>query len=142
MGQYFNEEHSMFRQTVRDFVDKEVAPHVNQWEDEEKLPREIFKRMGELGFLGINFPEQYGGTDNDFWYTVVYLEELARGGFAGLSAAVSVHQYMATNHILRAGSDFLKDRYLKPSVEGKLVGAIAISQPGRGSGGAKRPRTA
>lgn len=133
MGQYFTEEHEMFRQTVRDFVTKEVMPFVNKWEEEEKLPREIFTRMGELGFLGINFPEQYGGTDNDFWYTVVYLEELARGGFAGLSAAVSVHQYMATNHILNAGSEALKEKYLKPSVEGKFVGSIAISEPNAGS---------
>jgi acyl-CoA dehydrogenase len=133
MGQYFSQEHEMFRQTVRDFVDKEVGPNVNKWEEEEMLPREIFKRMGDLGFLGINFPEQYGGTDNDFWYSVVYLEELAKGGFAGLSAAVSVHQFMATNHILRAGSDYLKDKYLKPSVEGKFVGSIAISEPGAGS---------
>lgn len=133
MGQYFNQEHEMFRQTVRDFVTKEVMPHINQWEEEEKLPREIFTRMGELGFLGINFPEQYGGTNNDFWYTVAYLEELAKGGFAGLSAAVSVHQYMATNHILNAGSDFLKEKYLKPSIEGKFVGSIAISEPGAGS---------
>ncbi len=133
MGQYFNQEHEMFRQTVRDFVTKEVTPHIDQWEEEEKLPRSIFTRMGELGFLGINFPEQYGGTNNDFWYTVVYLEELARGGFAGLSAAVSVHQYMATNHILNAGSEFLKEKYLKPSIEGKFVGSIAISEPGAGS---------
>ena len=123
----------MFRQTVRDFVTKEVMPNVNKWEEDEKLPREIFTRMGELGFLGINFPEQYGGTDNDFWTTVVYLEELAKGGFAGLSAAVSVHQYMATNHILMAGSHALKEKYLKPSVEGKFVGSIAISEPGAGS---------
>ena len=133
MGQYFNEEHELFRQTVRDFVQKEIVPHVNQWEEEEKLPREVFKRMGELGFLGINFPESLGGTNNDFWYSVVYLEELAKATFAGLSAAVSVHQYMATNHILRAGSDYLKEKYLKPSIDGSFVGSIAISEPGAGS---------
>jgi len=133
MGQYFNPEHELFRQSVRDFVQKEIVPHVNQWEEEEKIPREVFKRMGELGFLGINFPESLGGTDNDFWYTVVYLEELARATFAGLSACVSVHQYMATNHILRAGSDYLKERYLKPSIDGSFVGSIAISEPGAGS---------
>jgi acyl-CoA dehydrogenase len=133
MGQYFNEEHELFRQSVRDFVQKEIVPHVNQWEEEEKLPREIFKRMGELGFLGINFPESLGGTNNDFWYSVVYLEELAKATFAGLSAAVSVHQYMATNHILRAGSDYLKEKYLKPSIDGSFVGSIAISEPGAGS---------
>jgi alkylation response protein AidB-like acyl-CoA dehydrogenase/putative sterol carrier protein len=133
MSQFFTEEHEMFRQTVREFIHKEIFPNINQWEEEEKLPREIFKRMGELGFLGINFPEQYGGTDNDFWYTVAYMEELAKAKFAGLSAAVSVHQYMATNHILKAGSDYLKDKYLKPSISGDFVGSIAISEPGAGS---------
>lgn len=133
MPQYFSDEHELFRQTVRDFVQKEVVPYINEWEEKEELPRSVFKRMGELGFLGINFPEAYGGTDNDFWYTVAYLEELARAGFAGLSAAVSVHQYMATNHILQAGSDYLKEKYLKPSIAGNLVGSIAISEPGAGS---------
>jgi alkylation response protein AidB-like acyl-CoA dehydrogenase len=133
MGQYFSEEHELFRQSVRDFVSKEVAPHVNKWEEDEMIPRAIFERMGELGFLGINFPESLGGTDNDFWYTVAYLEELAKDTCAGFSAAVSVHQYMATNHILRAGSDYLKEKYLKPSITGKFVGSIAISEPGAGS---------
>jgi len=133
MGQYFNAEHELFRQSVREFVQKEIVPYVNQWEEEEKLPREVFKRMGDLGFLGINFPENLGGTNNDFWTSVVYLEELAKATFAGLSAAVSVHQYMATNHILRAGSDYLKEKYLKPSITGDFVGSIAISEPGAGS---------
>ncbi len=133
MGQYFNEDHEMFRQTVRDFVQKEVAPFINKWEEEEKIPREIFLRMGELGLLGINFPEEYGGTNNDFWHTVVYLEELANNTCAGYAGAVSVHQFMATNHILLAGSPELKEKYLRPSIEGKWVGSIAISEPGAGS---------
>ncbi|HWB64239.1 MAG TPA: acyl-CoA dehydrogenase family protein [Chitinophagales bacterium] len=133
MGQYFNSDHDIFRQSVRDFVQKEIIPNVNQWEEEEMIPRQVFSRMGELGFLGINFPESLGGTNNDFWYSVVYLEELAKATFAGLSACVSVHQYMATNHILNAGSGYLKEKYLKPSVEGKMVGSIAISEPGAGS---------
>jgi len=130
---HFTEEHELFRQSVREFVQKEVIPNINKWEEDEFIPREVFKRMGELGFLGINFPDSVGGTDNDFWYSVAYLEELARAGFAGLVAATSVHQYMATNHILLAGSDYLKDKYLKPSVSGDFVGSIAISEPGAGS---------
>lgn len=133
MGHHFTEEHELFRQSVREFVQREVIPYVNQWEEQEKLPRELFRKMGDLGFLGINFPEAYGGTDNDFWYTVAYLEELSKAGFAGLGAAVSVHQYMATNHILLAGSEYLKQRYIVPSVKGEMVGSIAISEPGAGS---------
>lgn len=123
----------MFRQTVRNFVQKEVLPEANKWEENEMIPREVFTRMGELGLLGINFPEELGGTNNDFWHTVVYLEEIARARFAGFGAAVSVHQYMATNHILNAGSPQLKEKYIKPSIEGKFVGSIAISEPGAGS---------
>ncbi len=133
MGQYFNQEHELFRQSVRDFVQKEVVPNINKWEEQEMIPREVFKRMGELGFLGINFPESVGGTNNDFWYTVAYLEELANNTCAGFAAAVSVHQYMATNHILSAGSPYLHERYLKPSIDGSFVGSIAISEPGAGS---------
>lgn len=133
MGQYFNQEHELFRQTVRDFVQKEVAPNINKWEEDEKIPREIFLRMGELGLLGINFPEEYGGTNNDFWHTVIYLEELANNTCGGYAGSVSVHQYMATNHILLAGSEELKKKYLIPSVEGKWIGSIAISEPGAGS---------
>lgn len=129
----FTAEHDMFRETVRDFVQKEVIQHVNRWEEDEKIPREIFKRMGDLGFLGINFPEEYGGTNNDFWYTVAYMEELAKATFAGLVAATSVHQYMATNHILLAGSEYLKKKYLPKSISGEWIGSIAISEPGAGS---------
>lgn len=133
MGQYFNQEHELFRQSVRDFVQKEVVPNINKWEEQEMIPREVFKRMGDLGFLGINFPESVGGTNNDFWHTVAYLEELANNTCAGFAAAVSVHQYMATNHILSAGSNYLHEKYLKPSVSGDFVGSIAISEPGAGS---------
>ena len=131
--QYFSAEHDLFRQSVKQFVDAEVRPHIAQWEKEEKLPRDLFKKMGDHGFFGINFPETFGGTNNDFWYSVVLLEELAKAGFAGISAAVSVHQFMATNHIARAGSEALKRKYLPKSIAGDWIGSIAISEPGAGS---------
>jgi len=131
--QYFSEEHDLFRQSVKQFIDAEVKPHVDKWESEKKIPREIFTKMASHGFLGINFPEAYGGTDNDFWYSVVYLEELNRAGFAGISAAVSVHQYMATNHIASAGTEALKRKYLPKSISGEWIGSIAITEPGAGS---------
>jgi alkylation response protein AidB-like acyl-CoA dehydrogenase/putative sterol carrier protein len=132
-NQYFTEEHELFRQSVKQFIDNEVKPNVVKWEKDEKIPREVFTKMGELGFLGINFPEAYGGSANDFWYSVVYLEELAKAGFAGISAATSVHQYMATNHIALAGSEDLKQRYLPKSITGEFIGSIAITEPGAGS---------
>ena len=132
-SQYFTEEHELFRQSVRQFVEKEILPYGNQWEKEEKISRDLFLKLGEHGFLGINHEEAYGGSKADIFYTVAYLEELARCGYAGVCAAVSVHQYMATNHIAEAGSPELKERFLKPSIEGKKVAAIAITEPFGGS---------
>jgi alkylation response protein AidB-like acyl-CoA dehydrogenase/putative sterol carrier protein len=133
MSQYFTEEHELFRQSAREFIQKEVIPNSEKWEEEEMIPRELFRKMGEQGFLGINFPEQYGGTNNDFWYTVVWLEEIAKSKLGGVAAGVSVHQYMATNHIQHAGNDALKQKYLPKSIKGEFVGSIAISEPGAGS---------
>ncbi|HXH18224.1 MAG TPA: acyl-CoA dehydrogenase family protein, partial [Chitinophagales bacterium] len=130
---YFTEEHEIFRQSVRQFVQKEVVPYVEKWEEEERIPKEIWKKMGELGFLGINFPEEYGGTGNDFFYSVVLLDEVTRGGCAGFSAAHGVHQYMSTAHILKAGSEELKQKYLPAAIRGTLLGALAISEPNAGS---------
>ncbi len=132
-SQYFTEEHELFRQSVKQFVQKEINPYGNQWEKEEKISRDLFLKLGDQGFLGINHDEAYGGSKTDIFYTVAYLEELAKCGFAGVCAAVSVHQYMATNHIAEAGSHELKERFLRPSIEGKKVGAIAITEPFGGS---------
>lgn len=132
-SQYFTEEHELFRQSVRQFVQKEIIPYGNQWEKEEKISRDLFLKLGEQGFLGINHDETYGGTKSDIFYTCAYLEELAKSSYAGVCAAVSVHQYMATNHLAEAGSHELKERFLRPSIEGKKVGAIAITEPFGGS---------
>jgi len=88
---YFKEEHQLFRQSVREFIQREVVPHTEKWESERRIPKEVFKKMGDLGYLGINFPEEYGGMNADFWYSVVFLEELAKCGMGGFSTAVSVH---------------------------------------------------
>lgn len=132
-SQYFTEEHELFRQSVRQFVEKEIKPYADNWEKEQKISRDLFVKLGEQGFLGINHDEKYGGNKADIFYTCAYLEELAKCGYAGVCAAVSVHQYMATNHLAEAGSHELKERFLKPSIEGKMVGAIAITEPFGGS---------
>ncbi len=130
---WFREEHHLFRQSIRQFIEKEVVPNAPLWEKQGFVPREVWLRMGELGFLGINHEETYGGSGADFFYTVVYLEELARSTMGGFTSAVSVHQYMATAHIARVGSPSLKERFLKPSVTGRKWGALGISEPGAGS---------
>ncbi len=132
-SQYFTADHDMFRHTVRQFVEKEVAPHAKDWEKNRAIPRAIWNRMGVLGFLGINYPEKYGGTAADFFYSVVLLEELPRSTMGGFAAAVSVHVYMATEYIHRFGSEELKQNYLIPAITGEKIGALAITEPNTGS---------
>jgi alkylation response protein AidB-like acyl-CoA dehydrogenase len=81
---HFTKEHDLFRQTVREFFENEVKPHAEEWERAQRIPRSIWQKMGELGFLGINFPEKYGGAEADFFYSVVFLEELGRTALAAL----------------------------------------------------------
>jgi alkylation response protein AidB-like acyl-CoA dehydrogenase/putative sterol carrier protein len=130
---YFNDEHELFRHSVREFVNQEIVPNIPGWEEAQRTPKSLFEKLGEYGYLGINHAAEFGGSDADFFYSVVYLEELARCGSAGVTAAISVHQYMATNHLAEAGSAELKEKYLRPSIAGKMIGAIAISEPGAGS---------
>ena len=132
-SQYFAEDHVLFRQSARQFIQKEVIPNIEKWETERRIPKDIFKKMGEMGYLGINFPEEFGGTNADFWFTVVWLEELARSTMGGFASAVSVHQYMATNHIFKAGNAELKQNYLVPAILGEKVGALAMTEPNTGS---------
>lgn len=132
-SQYFSEEHELFRQSVRQFIEREVIPNTEQWETERRIPIEIFHKMGDLGFLGINFPEAYGGTNADFWYAVVFLEELSRCGMGGFATSVSVHQFMAVNHIFKAGNPMLKEKYLVPAIAGRKVAALGITEPNAGS---------
>lgn len=139
---YFTDEHELFRQSVRDFIEKEVVPNAEHWEKDQRVPRSVYHRMGELGFLGINFPEAYGGTDNDFFYTVAYLEELARCTMGGFAANVSVHQYMSTAHLSMAGSESLKQRYLPGAISGEKWGALGVTEPFGGSDVASMRTTA
>lgn len=132
-SQYFNQDHQLFRQSVRQFIEKEVIPNASTWETERQIPKSVFKRMGDLGYLGINFSEEYGGTNADLWYSVVFLEEIARSTMGGFSTAVSVHQYMAINHIAKIGSSFLKEKYLVPAIAGDKIAALGISEPNAGS---------
>ncbi len=130
---YFNADHETFRQAVRQFIEAEVAPNAKEWEANERIPHSVWEKMGDLGFLGINFPEAYGGTNNDFFYSVVLLEEVMGSTMGGFAAAHGVHQYMSTAHILKAGSERLKQKYVVDAILGKKLGALAITEPFAGS---------
>jgi acyl-CoA dehydrogenase len=129
----FNEQHAMFRQTVRSFVEKDVAPHIEAWEDAGEIPRSLWPRMGRLGFLGVEYDEKYGGGGADFFTTVVLCEELARSRCSSLAMAVGVHTDMASPHLAWTGSEALKERYLPGICNGELLCAIAVTEPGGGS---------
>ena len=130
---YFTPEHDAFRATVRRFLENEVAPHATAWEKLGRIPREIFPRMGQLGFLGVTAPPALGGAGGDLFFALALLEELPRSLMGGFCAAVSVQQFIATQHILRWGSEELKSRYVVPSAAGRMVGALGVSEPDAGS---------
>lgn len=131
---YFTREHEQVRRAVREFVDREINPYVDQWEEAECAPlHEIFKKMGALGYLGIRFDPAYGGEGLDYWYETVLLEELARIDCGGIPMAIAVQTNMATPAIAEFGSEYLKETYLKPAIQGDMVAAIAVTEPDAGS---------
>jgi alkylation response protein AidB-like acyl-CoA dehydrogenase/putative sterol carrier protein len=130
---YFGEEHESFRRSVRQFLESEVAPRAREWEEARRIPRDVFRRMGDLGFLGVLAPEPLGGADGSIFHAVALLEELPRSRMGGFVAAVSVQQFIATGAIALHGSEEQKRRWIAPSVAGTKVGAIAISEPDTGS---------
>jgi len=126
------ESHRLLRQTVRDFCDKEVAPFARKWDEEERFPKEIVPRLAALGLLGIRIPEAYGGSGLDTLAYAVVVEECARVD-GSLALTVASHNGLGTSHILRAGSDEQKQRYLPKAASGEWLAAWALTEPGSGS---------
>jgi len=134
MSLYFNDEHEAFRQMVRRFVETEINPYVEAWEEQRIFPaHELFKKMGNLGLLGLSYAEEYGGGGVDYWYSVVFLEEIGRIHCAGVPMGIAVHTDMATPALAEFGSDELKQRFLAPAIAGDMVAALAVSEPDAGS---------
>ncbi|MCI4669483.1 MAG: acyl-CoA dehydrogenase family protein [Bacteroidia bacterium] len=130
---FFTEEHGLFRESLRDFFKAEVIPNLDEWEAQGKVDRAIFRKMGEMGYLGLEVDEAFGGMGLDFLYTTVFCEEMGRTGSYGFSTVISGHVYLAMNYLIHAGSPFIKEKYLMPSVRGELVGSLAMTEPGAGS---------
>ena len=131
--QPFKEEHQIFRQQVRAFVENELVPNVDQWEKDKLFPNSVFKRAGELGITGAHYPEDVGGGGGDFWMSVVKAEELARCGSAGVTMGLLVQADMATPVINDLGSREVKDEFLAPAIAGDKIAALGVSEPGAGS---------
>lgn len=130
---YFTEEHELFRQSFRTFLEKEAIPNIDQWEEDRRTPRDIWKKMGDMGFLGLTYPEEYGGMGLDFFYDVVFNEELGRCNSGGFAITQQVVQYMSGPYILKYGSAYLKKKYLPGIIAGEIISSIGITEPGAGS---------
>jgi citronellyl-CoA dehydrogenase len=131
---YFSKEHEMVRTAVRDFVNREINPQVDEWEEKREIPlHDLFRKMGKLGFLGIRYSPEYGGQGMDFWAETVLLEELAGIHCGGVPMAIAVQTNLATPAIDEFGSEYLKDKYLRAAIAGEMVSAIAVTEPGAGS---------
>jgi acyl-CoA dehydrogenase len=130
----FTEEHEELRETVRRFVRKEIAPHVDEWEEAREFPRRLFARCGELGFLGLKFPEAYGGQGGTCVHDAVWIEELSRsGGSGGIAAGLNAHASIAMPPVFNFGTEEQRQRWVVPGIRGELVGALGITEPGAGS---------
>ncbi len=132
-SKYFTEEHNVFRESFRDFLKKEVVPHVDKWEETGHIDREIFKKMGDMGYFGLYYPEEYGGLDLDFFYTVIFLEEMQRINSGGFAAAMWVQAFLGAQHLLKEGDERIKQDYLVPTLSGDKIGCLCITEPFGGS---------
>jgi alkylation response protein AidB-like acyl-CoA dehydrogenase/putative sterol carrier protein len=130
---YFTEEHELFRDALKQFLEKEVVPYIDEWEAQQRVPKEIWKKFGEQGFLGLHYPEQYGGAGLDFFYSVVFCEEISKLFSGGFGVIPTVTQYMSSTYVYKFGSEALKQKYLVPVIKGEMISAIGITEPGAGS---------
>ncbi|WP_299556148.1 acyl-CoA dehydrogenase family protein [Seonamhaeicola sp.] len=130
---YFTEEHQLFRESLRNFLKKEVVPNIDEWESTGKIDASIWKKIGDMGFFGIHYPEAYGGSDLDIFYTVILQEELQRINSGGFAASVWAHVYLSMTHLNAEGSEAIKQKYLAPSIAGDKLGCLCITEPSGGS---------
>ena len=132
-SRYFTEEHELFRKSFGDFLQKEVVPHIEKWEETGTIERFIWKKFGEMGYFGLNYPEKYGGMGLDIFYTVIFLEEMQKINSGGFAAAMWAHSYLAMTHVYAEGDEAIREKYLVPSIAGEKIGCLCITEPFGGS---------
>ncbi len=130
--EYFDESHNMLRQTIRKFLEREVLPYVEEWEEKEEFPREVYKKAAEAGLLGLGCPEELGGTPADVFHTIVFTEELLRSRSVGFTSSIGSYG-VAIPPILALGTEEQKKRFLPPVLAGEWIAALAITEPDAGS---------
>lgn len=133
LNPYFAEEHNILRAQVRKFVETEIVPNAEAWEEDGSVPRELLHKMGELGFLGLMHEEKYGGSAMDVRAATVLAEELARSTYAGVTITALVHTNMASPHLANAGNAAQKQKYLPDIISGKKITAVCVTEPAAGS---------
>lgn len=131
-GPYYTEDHRAWRATLREFIEREIMPHVNDWEEAGEFPRELYKKAGEVGLLGLGYPEEFGGTPVDNFFNIVTSEEMARIGAGGINASLMVHS-IGLPPVLATGSAALKQRIAPSVLSGEKIHALAITEPSGGS---------
>jgi acyl-CoA dehydrogenase len=129
----FSDEHEQLRQSVRGFIERELTPHAQRWEEEQWFPDELFGKLAAQGLLGLKYPTEYGGQGGDYLHESVLCEEMARIGSGGTAAGLGAHINIATPPIWKFGTDEQKQRYLVPAIAGERIGALGITEPGAGS---------
>lgn len=130
--EYFGPAHNMVRRSVKEFVDQEIVPNIEDWEEMNEFPRDLYKKAGDVGILGIGYPEEYGGTPGDIFFQVAAWEEIMRCGSGGLAAGLGSLN-IAIPPILSQGTDDQKERFARPAIMGDKIAALAITEPGGGS---------
>jgi acyl-CoA dehydrogenase len=129
----FTDEHEELRTSIRGFIDRELAPHSQRWEEEEWFPDEVFPKLAAQGLLGLKYPTELGGQGGDYLHEAVMCEEMARIGSGGTAAGIGAHVNIATPPIWKFGSDEQQQSYLVPAIRGEKIGALGITEPGAGS---------
>src|ERR1700683_261156 len=129
----FTDEHEELRASVRGFIERELTPHAEAWEQERWFPDEVFAKLAAQGLLGLKYPESYGGQGGDYLHEAILIEELARTGSGGTAAGIGAHINIATPPIFKFGTEDQKQRFLVPAIRGEKIGALGITEPGAGS---------
>src|ERR671915_327430 len=129
----FSPEHDELRRSIRSFVETELAPHAEEWEEAKDFPDWVFKRMGDLGLLGLAYPEEYGGGGGDYLCNIVLGEEMTRSNSGGVAMAIAVQTDMAVPPLFKFGTEEQKQRYLVPAIKGEKIFCLGITEPDAGS---------
>lgn len=130
---FFSPEHQEMRRVLRKYIETELAPHADEWEEAGSYPSEVIRQMGKQGFLGMSYPEEYGGSGGDYLYQVVLAEEMSRSGCGGLNMGLAVHTDMVLPTILKFGTEEQKQNYLRPGLAGEIIACLGITEPNTGS---------